>query len=184
MHDLVKKYHMDSLPVFMRETYIVKPDNRITAKDIYDDFRAWVIGKHGTAAWNNITQRQVYAALKGLPDYAYIRFREGYCLKGIGYKSDTKEVKPPISEHIQNVDLAPYPNTNLFPYLTLNITRNMHISEVMVPEVKMPEVKIPTITLNVTASPLDRVAPRMPTVVMPRAFQLRDRTEFDQQRNL
>lgn len=77
---------MDSLSVFIHDTYIIKPDSRLPVKDIYEDFRAWVIGKQGAPAWNNISQKQVYTALKQLPFYAYVRYREGYCLKGIAYK--------------------------------------------------------------------------------------------------
>lgn len=80
---------MDSLLAFMRETYVIKPDNRIPVKEIYDDFRLWIIVKFGISVWNNITQRQVYTALKEFPDYAYVRYREGFCLKGI-----SKIVKP------------------------------------------------------------------------------------------
>src|SRR4051812_43929177 len=76
---------MESLEAFMRETYTIKPDNRITVKEIYEDFRVWIIVKFGISLWNNITQRQVYAALKELPNYAYVRYREGFCLKGIAY---------------------------------------------------------------------------------------------------
>lgn len=78
---------MDSLGAFMRETYIDKPDNRLTVKEIYENFRDWFIEKYDIAAWNNITQRQVYTALKCLPNYNYVRYREGYCLKGIAHKS-------------------------------------------------------------------------------------------------
>src|SRR3990170_2845201 len=100
---------MDSLRAFMRETYISnykyipaslvyigsrifdpKPDSRLPVKDIYEDFRAWIIGKYGISKWNNITQRQVYSALKELQDYAYVRYREGYSLKGIAYKSNKR----------------------------------------------------------------------------------------------
>lgn len=114
---------MDSLEAFMRETYTIKPDSRITVKEIYEDFRAWIIAKFGISVWNNITQRQVYAGLKELPNYAYVRYREGYCLKGIAYKSDKIQN--------QGADVIPKDDgqgTNMelknITYLTLNIARN------------------------------------------------------------
>jgi hypothetical protein len=131
---------MDSLSAFMREIYIPKPDNRLTVKEIYEDFRAWIIGKYGVSAWNNITQRQVYAALKSLPDYVYIRYKEGYCLKGITYKSNklTKinTENNPIDVNNNKIELPPEINNTIenpieinkveIPkqqYITLNITR-------------------------------------------------------------
>ena len=88
---------MDALPLFMRETYMVKPDSRLPVKDIYEDFRAWMVGKYGPLTWSNISQKQIYGALKESPLYAYARFREGYCLKGIAYKLEQKEeISTPI----------------------------------------------------------------------------------------
>lgn len=87
---------LNSLDSFMRDNYVIKLDSRLTVKDIYEDFRVWIIEKFGIPAWNNVTQRQVYAALKELPDYAYVRYREGYCLKGISYKSNDKEPQSPF----------------------------------------------------------------------------------------
>lgn len=110
---------MDSLESFMRDTYIINPDSRITAKEIYEDFRAWIMDKFGISVWNKITQRQIYARLKELPNYAYVRYREGYCLKGIAYKSDKLQN--------QGADVIPK-DTNMelknITYLTLNIARN------------------------------------------------------------
>lgn len=115
----IKRGIMDSLEAFMRETYIIKPDNRITVKEIYEDFRAWIIAKFGISIWNNITQRQVYAALKELPNYAYVRYREGFCLKGIAYKPDAKETKTTqLNPIIDTKEVSPHPS----PYLTLNIS--------------------------------------------------------------
>lgn len=90
---------MNLLPMFMRETYVVKPDSRIPVKEIYEDFRAWVIAKSGVIIWNTVSQKQVYTALKENPLYTYVRFREGYCLKGITYKpkNEVEDIKEEIS---------------------------------------------------------------------------------------
>ena len=77
---------MESLSMFMKEMYITEADSRLTVKDIYNDFKEWVIKKHDITTWNKISRRQVYDALKNLPDYQYVRFKEGYCLKGLSYR--------------------------------------------------------------------------------------------------
>lgn len=79
---------MESLSTFMREVYVTKPDSRLTVKEIYEDFRAWIIRKYDTKTWNKISQRQVYTALKYLSEYSYVRYKEGYCLKGIAYREE------------------------------------------------------------------------------------------------
>ena len=139
---------MDSLHPFMREIYIVKPDSRLTVKDIYEDFRAWVICKYGTSAWNNISQRQVYAALKDMPGYAYVRYREGYCLKGISYKQSresiisVKEVNimPSLDlpkEALFRQDVNPVlnlPNTSQKEMITHDITKDNIIKDHIMPD--------------------------------------------------
>ena len=106
---------MDSLSLFMKEVYVAKPDSRLTVKDIYEDFRAWIIGKYDMATWNKISQRQVYTALKGLPEYPYVRFKEGYCLKGIIYRQDKS-----INKEKNVVSAKPTPDQTVH-YLTLSI---------------------------------------------------------------
>lgn len=95
---------MELLSTFMKETYISTPDTRLPVKSIYDDFRAWLIAKLGAAVWNKINSKQVYSALKNFPPYVYARFREGYCLKGITYKSKD-EVKQPLTLRIIPQDI-------------------------------------------------------------------------------
>jgi len=131
---------MESLLLFIRDIYVSKLDNRITVKEIYEDFRAWIIIKYGISTWNNIGQRQVYASLKTLPDYPYIRFKEGYCLKGISYRNkiptshiltdetctDVTPKSPIPSSHVNHtqtvVNTSP-PDQDIpqISYLTLNI---------------------------------------------------------------
>ena len=154
---------MESLPAFMRETYIVKLDNRIPVKDIYEDFRVWVIAKFGNSIWNNITQRQVYAALKEFPDYGYIRYKEGFCLKGI--TKIIKEEKLNIIEDVIPVNLPTEvktitlkiipqtniitPNTNIIIPETKMLQIVKQDSKVIIPEVrtapKVPQMKLPKI---------------------------------------
>ena len=100
---------MESFLGFIGEVYTGKPDSRLTVKEIYEDFRVWIIEKYDITTWNRISQRQVYAALKQLPEYPYVRFKEGYCLKGITRreKENPKEEIVPEVEKVQ--------------YLTLNI---------------------------------------------------------------
>lgn len=133
---------MDSLAVFMRQTYMPKPDSRITVKEIYEDFRAWMIGKYGAAAWNSIPQRQVYSSLKQFPDYAYVRYREGYCLKGITYKQETVQI-----------NISP-----IRPTLMLNV-------------LPPTETKIERVPEPVPERVTERVPPRVLQVTVPRAFQ-------------
>lgn len=89
---------MDSLSAFMNDIFMPKPDNRIPVKEIYDAFQAWVVAKYGYKTWNEIGQRQIYAALKSSQDYQYVRFREGYCLKGIAYRPKPKVSEQPLME--------------------------------------------------------------------------------------
>lgn len=101
--------NMDSLSTFMKDIYIAKPDSRLTVKDIYEDFRRWIIEKYDIKTWNKISQRQVYIALKGFPEYPYVRFKEGFCLKGITYRQN------------KNYHEDVIPEVQVRPYLTLNI---------------------------------------------------------------
>ena len=103
--------NMDSLSTFMKEIYIAKPDSRLTVKDIYEDFRRWIIEKYDIKTWNKISQRQVYIALKDFPEYPYIRFKEGFCLKGITYRRN--------KNYHEDEDVIP--EVQVRPYLTLNI---------------------------------------------------------------
>jgi hypothetical protein len=130
---------MDLFPLFMSEVYMAKPDSRIPAKEIYEDFRAWVIGNKGMPMWNNISQKEVYDAMRSLPIYAYARFREGNCLKGIAYKV------PKLKEDIFG-ETAPQ------TYLTLEIAR--------------PAVQ-PTLTLAILTDKYKSTAPRVPHIVIP-----------------
>jgi len=95
----------------MKEIYIAKPDSRLTVKDIYEDFRRWIIEKYDIKTWNKISQRQVYIALKDFPEYPYIRFKEGFCLKGITYRRN--------KNYHEDEDVIP--EVQVRPYLTLNI---------------------------------------------------------------
>lgn len=146
---------MDSLSPFLREIYVTKPDSRLTVKEIYEDFRAWVIGKYGMSTWNKISQRQVYSSLKTLPEYPYIRYKEGYCLKGISYRSVPPNKIPlnisPVLETKQEQEETTQDNTKAprspqvipakGPYLTLNI---------VAPQPKLNPVLIPQIEPIVT----------------------------------
>ncbi|CAH6420737.1 Hypothetical protein HVR_LOCUS1275 [uncultured virus] len=111
----------------MREIYISKPDNRLTVKEIYEDFRAWVIGKYGIVTWNKISQRQVYSALKELPEYSYMRFKEGYCLKGISYK----EEKSPNLSPRENLNQVPNENQNQVPNENLDQIINENLDQII-----------------------------------------------------
>ena len=117
---------MDSLLLFMREVYIAKPDLRLTVKEIYEDFRIWIIGKYDITTWNKISQRQVYAALKNFPEYPYVRFKEGFCLKGITYRQE----KNPRKED------TVVPDTK--PYLMLNIIHPQAETETLFPDISPP----------------------------------------------
>jgi len=136
---------MDSLSAFMKDVYIAKPDSRLTVRDIYDDFKVWIIKKYDITTWNKISQRQVYDALKKFPEYPYVRFKEGYCLKGITYRSE----KIPIKEQQQNKMDSSVQPTPL--YLTLNIIDSPVITNVQSPDL----IKITT------------VCPRIPGVIFP-----------------
>jgi hypothetical protein len=99
---------MESLSSFIKEVYVAKPDSRLTVKEVYEDFREWIIVKYDMKTWNKISQRQVYTALKQLFEYPYVRFKEGFCLKGIARRD----------EKIPNKELTA---VQTIPYLTLNI---------------------------------------------------------------
>lgn len=77
---------MESLSVFMGEKYVMSVDSRLSIKTIYEDFKNWVISKLGSPIWNKISKKEIYDALKNCAQYAYVRYREGYCLRGITYK--------------------------------------------------------------------------------------------------
>jgi hypothetical protein len=96
---------MDSLEILMYEKYTSKPDNRLTVKQIYEDFREWVIVKFGISVWNNITKRQVYSALKQMSEYKYIRYKDGYCLRGIGYRPTIAEKFNVQTDNVQTYNI-------------------------------------------------------------------------------
>jgi hypothetical protein len=170
---------MESLPAFMRETYVIKPDNRIPVKDIYEDFRIWVIAKFGTSIWNNITQRQVYAALKEFPDYGYIRYKEGFCLKGI--TKIIKDEKLDIMEDIIPVNLP-----NEVKTITLKIIPETNIiipsdTKVVVPETRMLQIVRPDTKIIIPEAvkrdikvviPEIRTAPKVPQMKLPKIGHL------------
>ena len=101
---------MDSLEVFMKEKYVANPDSRLPVKVIYRDFKEWIIGKYDMAMWNTIPQRKVYALLKQLHEYPYVRFKEGFCLKGIAYRKEEGSFGEGLVRE-----------TQVTQYLTLNI---------------------------------------------------------------
>lgn len=84
---------MESLGMFMRDIYIPEADKRLTIKEIYEDFRKWIINKHGLKRWNEISKKQFYTEMKGLSEYSYVRYKEGYCLKGIKRKEGESQQK-------------------------------------------------------------------------------------------
>ncbi len=74
---------METFNIFINETYILTVGNCLSLKEIYEDYRDWIINKYGIKLWNTITQKHVYTALKNLQEYVLVRHREGLCLKGI-----------------------------------------------------------------------------------------------------
>jgi len=136
---------MNSLSTFMQEMYVIKPDSKLTVKAIYQDFRNWIIDKYGISVWNNINQRDIYAALKILPDYAYVRYKEGYCLKGIAYKSVPENI--PSSENIQS------------QYLELNIMHNPTSNDV--------KSQLSSITIELEDIKNKQIIPKVPRVIIP-----------------
>ena len=119
----------------MKEIYVSNPEARVPAKNIYNDFKEWVIGKHGISIWNKIQQRQIYTALKNLSEYAYIRYKEGYCLKGISYKPKRIE-----ESKISYITLSIcQPSINQQPEV------KHHQMAPRMPQIKMPQIKIPQI---------------------------------------
>lgn len=132
---------MDSLSIFIREVYVAKPDSRLTVKEIYEDFRAWFIGKYDIIAWNKISQRQVYAALKNFAEYPYVRFKEGFCLKGITYRQERNSRK----EETIVSDTRPYLMLNIIPTV-------LPATEIIVKQTNIcPRIQgviLPTVGLN------------------------------------
>jgi hypothetical protein len=155
----------------MNEVFMPKPDSRITIKEIYEAFQAWVVAKYGYQAWNEIGQRQVYAALKSSQDYQYVRFREGYCLKGIAYRDkpvtttfvppkliDIARQKSPPTEIAPTESAAPKP---ALTYLTLNIVASD--SQILSPET--PEIIETRVTEEIV--PPRYIIPRPLSIVVP-----------------
>lgn len=134
----------------MGEMYISKPDGRVSIANIYDDFRDWIIARYGNIIWNNITKRQVYDALKTLPNYKYVRYSDGYYLRGIAYRFDVLQPQtfPNINHTIPNVD-HPVPivtqttGTNDGQGLTLNISLDIRNRQTAPPQ--MPQFILPAI---------------------------------------
>lgn len=73
---------MNEFEEFIHKTYTVGIGSRVPVKEIYHEFHTWLLEYHGVKAANSVTQREVCAALKLLPDYVYQRYAEGYCLRG------------------------------------------------------------------------------------------------------
>lgn len=74
---------------FMDETYDSKIDNKISVKEIYEKFRIWIIQIYGGAYLNHYTKNKFYNDLKVIAaenNYGYIRYKEGYFIRGISYK--------------------------------------------------------------------------------------------------
>jgi hypothetical protein len=79
---------------FVQTSYVNDPNSRLQVNDIYEEFRVWIMGTLGVATMNAITRKQVYAILKTIPEYPYIRSREGYCLRGLSRKRIMIAVQP------------------------------------------------------------------------------------------
>ena len=139
---------MDSLEVFMKEKYVANPDSRLPVKVIYQDFKEWIIGKYDMAMWNTIPQRKVYSLLKELHEYPYVRFKEGFCLKGIGYRKEKVSSKGEDGSAEGSVEelVDEMPRTQVAQYLTLNILQGNTEGEATNSSTK--GVELPTISHN------------------------------------
>ncbi len=70
----------------MSETYVDDNTKRVLVKEICNMFFIWLKENYGRDVCNNIGLNQVYSILRNLPEYSYVRYKEGYWLKGIDYK--------------------------------------------------------------------------------------------------
>lgn len=106
---------MDSMQIFMRETYVMEVDSKLPVKEIYDDFREWIVEKYGIPMWNTMSQRIIYKDLKQMNDYPYIRYKEGFCLKGIARKT---KIQSPILNIIDEHDISAKLSLTIVPKKT------------------------------------------------------------------
>jgi hypothetical protein len=146
---------------FIDKTFMNGFDNRISLKIIYDDFKLWVATHYGF----NFKKNEIYALLKGFPNYRCYRYENGLCLENIRYK------EPKI--------------LNPFPHFKYHINIDPIIKESSIQEEILPESKDQNIgiTLNVltvnneqlftfiNSSNIDvkqkLISPRIPGVVLP-----------------
>lgn len=133
-----------------------KPDSRIPVKEIYDAFQAWVVAKYGYKMWNGIGHRQVYAALKSSQDYQYVRFREGFCLKGIAYRpSKEKETKEKETTEVPSKAIE---TTEVPPKEV----------EIIPTELGTTELGPSTVYLNIVSDrPTGKYLPKPPSIILP-----------------
>lgn len=140
LRDLVRNY--------IQLSYINDSNGRVLVSEIYEGFRVWIMGTHGIATMDAITRRQIYAILKEIPEYPYVRCREGYCLRGLGFKGMVIAVHPIY--------------TATLPLCEPTYTAPLNIIEPVLP------IELPTIDLEHEK----RVGPIRPIgLIIPKGFQ-------------
>lgn len=135
---------MELLSIFMKETYITKADSRLPVKEIYEDFKIWIIENYDIKMWNTINQRHIYSLLKEFPEYSYVRYKEGYCLKSICRKEKRQKEEMDIVAHAPTMRDTINEEIPSIKYLSLNIissTNNTNRTKTLVP--RIPEIIIP-----------------------------------------
>jgi len=156
---------MDSLNTFMGATYISDPDNKIAVKDIYEKFKTWIIENFGVSEWVKFTQRQIYTYLKKLPDYSYVRYRNGYYLKGIQYKISNYQISHnDYSEKYVTLNIINPQENNNHVQIQENILNDNEITQCL------SNLPMRNITSQVPSN-LPNYRPQLLKTILPRAFQ-------------
>jgi hypothetical protein len=100
---------MERLDTFLLETYVAAPGMRLNVKTIHDDFKAWVISKHGVEEWNAYGTYDIYRKLRSYKRYGHKRFKEGVCLTGLKYRDQVLAPRPPPISLRLNIIESPIP---------------------------------------------------------------------------
>jgi hypothetical protein len=142
---------MELLRAFIREIYVDKLDSRLSFKEIYDDFRIWTTSRYGAPIWNRMSQKQIYADMKTIPEYGHVRRSEGYCLRGIARRLDipnnqnNRHLTLSVASKVRTVEGQTLPISNPPTNPPANLTHSVE----MIPPITPSEIS-PSVDLTVS----------------------------------
>lgn len=77
----------NDLNIFIDEIFEPALDSRISLKEIYEKYREWYANKYGIIECNKLKKQNIYNILKRNINYPFHRYKTGYYLTGLHYKS-------------------------------------------------------------------------------------------------